>query len=290
MTHRPRRAWAAARKAVLLVLLTALAVVISLPFFWNVTASFKPLDEIQADRWIPRNWQPENYLVVLGLRTPPGFGAKALNISFGRWYFNSLFIAAWVTLLQVTTSAMAAFAFSRLTWPGRDKLFFLYLGTLMIPGLVVAIPNFGLMFKLGFYNSYSGLIVPGAFTAFGTFMLRQFMLGIPRSLDEAAEIDGAGPLRVFLDVILPLTTPGVLTLAIFIFLGNWGSFFWPLIMIKDEHLRTLPIGMLVFNSSYSSQTNLLMAGSLLNTLPVLVLFIALQRFVVRGIQLGAVKG
>lgn len=274
--------------------LAAFAVAVLLPFCWNLAVSFKPLDEVQADHWVPKSWktfQWENYLYVLGLRTPPGeFSSKAFNIQFARWYFNSFFIAAWTTLLQITTCAFAAFAFSRLVWRGRDKVFFLYLATMMIPGLVTSIPNFALMFKLGLYNTYAGLIIPGAFSAFGTFLLRQFMLGIPKSLDEAAEMDGASPFQVLWDVVLPLTRPGLITLAIFTFMGSWGSFFWPLIMIKDEYLRTLPIGMLAFNTNYVQQTNLLMAGTMLTMLPVLVLFIVLQRYLVEGIQLGAVKG
>ncbi len=273
------------------MLLSAFAVVVLLPFCWNVAVSFKPLDEVSKDHWVPKTVQWENYLYVLGLRTPPGeFSSKAFNIQFARWYFNSFFIAAWTTLLQVTTCAFAAFAFSRLVWRGRDKVFFLYLATMMIPGLVTSIPNFALMFKLGLYNTYSGLIIPGAFSAFGTFLLRQFMLGIPKSLDEAAEIDGASPFQVLWNVVLPLARPGLITLAIFTFMGSWGSFFWPLIMIKDEYLRTLPIGMLSFNTNYVQQTNLLMAGTMLTMLPVLVLFIVLQRYLVEGIQLGAVKG
>lgn len=279
-----------AKSAIAFVALVLFAGLMLLPFCWNLCVSFKPLEEVQANHWVPKTFQWENYLYVLGLRPPPGFGSKAFEIQFGRWYFNSFFIAAWVTLLQVTTSSFAAFAFSRLQWPGRDKLFVLYLGTMMIPGLVVSIPNFALMFNLGLYNTYSGLIIPAAFSAFGTFLLRQFMLGIPKSLDEAAEIDGASPFQIYWDLILPLTRPGLITLAIFTFIGNWGSFFWPLIMIKDEYVRTLPIGMLAFNSQYVQQTNLLMAGTLMTIIPPLVLFIVLQRYIVSGIQLGAVKG
>ena len=290
-----RRAAALRRRRLLLhtvlyILLVLLAVVLLLPFAWMCLTSCKPLEEVQGTHWIPKLWQFENYLYVLGLKAPPGFGSKSFNIQFGIWYFNSFFIAAFVTVLQVFTSSLAAFAFSRLEWPGRDKVFFLYLSTMMVPGLVTMIPNFNLMFNLGLYNTYEGLIIPAAFTAFGTFLLRQFMLGIPKSLDEAAEIDGATPWQVLWDVILPLARPGLLTLAIFTFVGNWGSFFWPLIMIKSETLRTLPIGMLVFNSDYAQQTNLLMAGSVMNIIPVIVLFVALQKFLVRGIQLGAVKG
>jgi ABC-type glycerol-3-phosphate transport system permease component len=175
-----------------------------------------------------------------------------------------------------------------LRWRGRDQLFLLYLGTMMIPGVVLMIPNFWLMLKLNLYNSYAGLIIPAAFSAFGTFLLRQ--LTLPVSLDEAAKIDGAGDWTVFTEIILPLSRPGLIVLAIFTFFGSYGSFFWPLVLIKDDALRTLPLGMMYFDSNYGTQTNLLMAASLMSILPLIVLFVCLQKYLVHGIQLGAVKG
>jgi multiple sugar transport system permease protein len=166
----------------------------------------------------------------------------------------------------------------------------MYLSTMMIPGVVLMIPNFWIILQLHLYNSYAGLIIPAAFSAFGTFMLRQFMLGLPSSLDEAAEIDGASEWQVFTEVILPLARPGLIVLAILTFIGNYQSFFWPLVLIKDDALRTLPIGMLFFDSDYAKETNLLMAAALMSIVPLIIIFIALQRHLVKGIQLGAVKG
>jgi multiple sugar transport system permease protein len=243
-----------------------------------VLASFKPLAEVDQSNPIPSSWRPGNYLDVFR------------QIPFARYYFNSLFVSAWVTFLQCLTSAMAAFAFSRLRWRGRDTVFRLYLATMMIPGVVTMIPNYALMVKLHLLDSYLGLIVPASFSAFGTFLLRQFMLSIHPALDESAAIDGASPWTIFSQIILPLTRPGLITLAIFTFLGTYGSFFWPLVMIKSDHLRTLPIGMLIFDSAYGKQTNLLMAASVMNVVPLIILFVATQKFLVRGIQLGAVKG
>lgn len=248
------------------------------PFAWMVLASFKPLAEIDQTNPVPTSWHPANYLEVFR------------QIPFARYYFNSLFVSAWVTFLQCLTSAMAAFAFSRMKWRGRDVVFRLYLATMMIPGVVTMIPNYALMVKLGLLDSYVGLIVPAAFSAFGTFLLRQFMLSIHPALDESAAIDGAGPWTTFSQIILPLARPGVITLAIFTFLGTYGSFFWPLVMIKSDHLRTLPIGMLIFDSAYGKQTNLLMAASVMNVVPLIILFVCTQKFLVKGIQLGAVKG
>lgn len=260
------------------VLLIVLAILSLMPFTWMVLMSFKPLAEVEKLNPIPSVWQPENYAKVFEL------------VPFARYYANSVFVAAWTTFLVVLTSAMAAYAFARLRWPGRDALFRLYLATMMIPGLVTMIPNFNLMVQFRMLDSFHGLIIPAAFSAFGTFMLRQFMLSIHPALDESAEIDGARPWQIFWDVVMPLSRPGLITLAIFTFMGSYGSFFWPLIMIKSEHLRTLPIGMLFFDSTYGRQTNYLMAASVMNIVPLIILFLIGQRFFIRGIQFGAVKG
>ncbi|MEM7626061.1 MAG: carbohydrate ABC transporter permease [Planctomycetota bacterium] len=212
------------------------------------------------------------------------------QIPFVRYYANSLFIASCVTFLQVFTSSLAAFSFARLRWPGRDRVFLLYLSTMMLPGLVMMIPNYQVMITLGLVDTMLGLILPGAFTAFGTFLLRQFMLSIPHALDEAAEIDGASKWRLYWDVILPLTRPGLVTLAIFTFMGNYNSFFWPLVMLKSEHKYTLPIGLLAFDSSAGQQTNLLMAAIAMAIVPMIIVFVVMQKQLVKGIQLGAVKG
>jgi len=260
------------------VLLAVLALTALLPFIWMVLASFKPQAEIENINPFPSHWQFGNYPAVFA------------QIPFARYYLNSFFIASWVTFLQCLTSAMAAYAFARIHWRGRDTVFKLYLATMMIPGVVTMIPNYTLMVKLGLLDSYSGLIVPAAFSAFGTFLLRQFMLTIPSSLDEAAAIDGASHWQIFWNVAMPMARPGLIALAIFTFLGNYGSFFWPLVLIKSEYLRTLPIGMLYFDSIYGKQTNVLMAASLMCIIPLIALFVCAQKFIVRGIQLGAVKG
>jgi ABC-type glycerol-3-phosphate transport system permease component len=268
----------ATRKSASYLLLTLIALTMLIPFLWMVLASFKPLEEVDQLNPIPSVWHPENYRKVFE------------QIPFARYYFNSLFVAAWVTFLTCLTSGMAAFAFARLRWRFRDGVFRLYLATLMIPGVVTMIPNYTLIVKLHLLDSYQGLIVPAAFSAFGTFLLRQFMLTIPPALDEAAEMDGATKWQLFWDVIMPLARPGLITLAIFTFMGNYGSFFWPLILIKSERLRTLPIGMLFFDTTYGQQTNLIMAASVMNIIPLVILFLFSQKFLVRGIQLGAVKG
>lgn len=267
-------------KAAIFAGLVLLGMTFVVPFIWQVLMSLSSLTDVDllTQTAFPPVLKPENYPQVFE------------KVDFGKYFFNSFFVAGWVTLLQVITCSLAAYGFSRVKWPGRDRIFLLYLGTLMIPGVVLMVPNFAIVLGLGMFNSYWGLIIPGAFTAYGTFLLRQFMLTIPSSLDEAASIDGAGHWRIFSQVILPLARPGLIVLAIFAFLGNYNSFFWPLILTKDDNLRTLPIGLLAFDSTYGRETPLIMAGSLMAMVPPVVLFLCLQKYLVRGIQIGAVKG
>lgn len=267
------------------VLLALVSLGMVLPFVWMVLTSLKTLDEVGSTTWLPSVLQWRNYLRVF-----QSSEVETGGVQFGRWYYNSLFVAAWTTFLQVLTSAMAAYSFARLRWPGRDKVFVLYLSTMMLPGLVMMIPNYQIMIELGWIDTFIGLIVPAAFSAFGTFLLRQFMLSIPSSLDEAAEIDGAGKWRIFWDIILPLSRPGLITLTIFTFMGAYHSFFWPLVMLKSSHKYTLPIGLLYFDSSRGQETHLLMAAVTMSVVPLIVLFVLLQKYLVKGIQLGAVKG
>lgn len=254
-----------------------LALVLVLPFVWMVLTSLKSLQEVDAPGWLPSSFQWSNYLEVF------------TRIPYLRFYANSVLVAGWVTLLQVITSALAAFSFSRLQWPGRDRIFLAYLATMMLPGLVMMVPNFQVMIKLGLVDTLAGLVLPAAFSAFGTFLLRQFMLSIPASLDEAAEIDGASKWRLFWDIILPLTRPGLITLTIFTFLGNYNSFFWPVVMLRSVENYTLPVGLLYFDSVSGNTTHLLMAATTLSVIPMIVVFIILQRHLVKGIQAGAVK-
>ena len=279
-TQQNRRKGSLGKAVALHILLAAIAFTMVLPFVWMLLTSFKPLAEVGTvgKGWLPETWQPSNYAKVFE------------EIDFARFYWNSIFVAAWVTFLQVLTSAMAAYAFARLKWPGRNKLFLAYLATMMLPGLVMMIPNYQIMIALGLIDSYVGLILPAAFSAFGTFLMRQFMLTIPTELDEAAEIDGASKWQVFWRIILPLSRPGLITLTIFTFMGNYKSFFWPLVMVKSAHRYTLPVGLLYFDNTQGTATHLLMAAVTMSVIPLVVLFLILQRYLVKGIQLGAVKG
>ena len=259
-------------------LMTLLGLAMSAPFAWMVLASLKTLGEAGDPAWLPRSAHWENYLEVFRV------------IPFLRFAANSLVVAGWVTLLQVFTSALAAFSFSRLNWPGRDRVFFLYLCTMMLPGIVMLIPNYEIMVRCGLMDTFLGLVLPSAFSAFGTFLLRQFMLGIPRALDEAAEMDGASKWQIFWEVILPLSRPGLVTLAIFTFMGNYHSFFWPFVLMKTVDNYTLPVGLLFFDSEHGQATHLLMAAVTMSVIPLIIIFVFLQRQLIRGIQTGAVKG
>ena len=250
-----------------------------MPFVWMVLTSLKPLDEVGLEQWLPSKFLWGNYAEVF----------RTEGIQFGRWYWNSVFVAAWVTFVQVFTSSLAAFSFSRVRWPGRDKVFLMYLGTMMLPGLVMMIPNYQLMVKLGLVDSYSGLIVPASFSAFGTFLLRQFMMTIPMSLDEAAEIDGASKWQIYWNVILPLCRPGLITLAIFTFIGNYHSFFWPLVMLKSTHRYTLPVGLLRFQGEHIANWGAILAGVTVAVVPLMILYLLFQRHIIRGLTAGALK-
>jgi multiple sugar transport system permease protein len=271
------------------LLLITIALGMSIPFLWMVCTSLKPNNEVESPKLMPTELQPQNYAIVLR-QAPDPYTGKLLDLNFPLWYLNSVFVASWVTFLQVVTSSLAAYAFSRIEWPARDKVFLLYLGTMMIPGIVTMLPNYQIMVSLKMVNTFQGLIIPAAFSAFGTFLMRQFMMGISRSYDEAAEIDGANHLQTFLEVILPMARPGLVTLSIFTFLGNFQSFFWPLVMTKDDAMRTVPVGLLSFQSDYGQQTELLMAATVMNVVPLIILFIFMQKQLISGIQLGGVKG
>ncbi len=262
------------------IVLAVIATSLILPFVWMILTSLKTLDEVGLPSWLPATFKWSNYADVFRMK----------EILFSRWYLNSVFVASWVTFLQVFTSSLAAFSFSRLQWKGRDQVFLLYLATMMLPGLVMMIPNYRNMIALGLVDTYAGLILPAAFTAFGTFLMRQFMMNIPRALDEAANIDGASKWQLYWEVILPLSRPALVTLTIFSFMGNYQNMFWPLVMTKTPHRYTLPIGMLFFDSTQGQQTNYLMAAVSMSVIPMIIVFVFMQKQLVKGIMLGSVKG
>jgi len=219
------------------------------------------------------------------------FGWLKVTDAFLMYFLNSLFVALMITAGQVATSSLAGYAFARLPFPGRDALFLAYLATMMVPFMVMVIPVFILFYQLRLVDTYAALILPGIFSAYGTFMLRQFFLSIPGELEDAGRIDGCGPLALYWRIILPLSKPALATLTTFAFLHSWNDFLWPLLIVNSEHLKTVPLGLRTFEGLYAAtEWSKLMAASLIFTLPVVVLFLYNQRFFIRGILLSGLKG
>jgi len=264
----------------LALFLVPTALLMLLPFVWMLSTSLKLAGAVfeYPPTWIPRPLVWQNYPQVLEI------------LPFARFFLNSLFVALSVTVLQLLTCSLAAYAFARLRFPGRDVLFLGYLGTLMIPGQVVIIPNFILLRTLGWIDTYQALILPAAFSAFGTFLLRQYFLTIPRELEDAAVVDGASYWQIYSRVILPLSGPALSALAIFTFLGQWNSFLYPLVVTSSTEMSTLTVGLRTLQGQYNTAWTLLMAGSVIALVPVLAVFIFAQRYFIRGIAMTGLGG
>jgi len=224
------------------------------------------------------------------LRVERGFLGLLRNADgFLVFYLNSLLVTFCVTTGQLVTCSLAAFAFARLRFRARDALFLAYLATLMVPAVVTMIPLFGLMRMARLTDTYWALILPGLFSAYGTFLLRQFFMTVPTELEDAARIDGAGPFSIYWRIIMPLSKPALATLGTFVFLHTWNDFLWPLIVIDDLGKKTLPIGLAHFQGPYLTEWHLLMAASVIVMFPVLIVFVIGQRYFVRGIALSGLK-
>lgn len=267
-------------KAVLFhVVIYAAALATLAPFAWMVLTSLKDLGEILVypPKWLPSKPAWHNYTDAF------------MAAPFGRFYLNSIFVAVAVTLGQLVTCSLAAFAFARLKFRGRDALFLLFLGTMMIPGQVTMIPSFMMLYWLGWVDTYNALIVPGLASAFGTFLLRQFFLTIPRELEDAAYIDGCSRAGVLWRIILPLSKPALATLAIFTFMGVFNDFLWALIVVNSEEMNTVQLGLAIFRDRYTTEWDKLMAGSVTATMPIILIFFFAQKYFIKGITLSGLK-
>ena len=270
------------RRTVMYAVLSLIGLTMVLPLVWMASTSLK---EPQAVFTVNVQWVPEpidwlNYVQIWKV------------VPFFLFFVNSVFVAVCVTVGHVFSSACAAYAFARLNFPGRDRLFFAYIATMMIPGTVTIIPVFILMRLFGWIDTYEALIIPGIFLAFGTFLLRQFFMTIPRDLEDAAKIDGASAFRIFWSIILPISKPALAALTLATFMGNWNSFMWPLLVVDSVEKKTLPIGLTYFQELYqyaSPDWPLLMAASVVTMLPLVLLFIFNQRFFLQGIRLSGVQ-
>src|SRR5512143_2305259 len=249
------------------------------PFLWMVMTSFKDLSEILTypPKLLPEIFRWENYTNA--------FTAAP----FGRFYLNSLLVSVAVVLGQLVTCSLAAYAFARMKFRGRNILFVVFLGSMMVPGQVTMIPSFMILYWLGWIDSYYALIVPGLASAFGTFLLRQFFMTIPTELEEAAAIDGCSRLGVLWRIILPLAKPALATLAIFTFMGVFNDFLWALIVVNSEELRTVQLGLAIFRDRYATEWDKLMASSVTATLPILLVFFFAQKYFIKGIALSGIK-
>lgn len=272
LTRPPRRSSA----LFIYMALTLGAVAMLLPFLWMLSTSLKHPSEIFVfpPQWFPKQIHWENYLSAWTV------------LPFNLFYRNSIIVSVVGTAFEVLTSSLAAFAFTRLRFPARDKLFLLYLATLMIPSQVTLIPSFIIVRYLGWYNTFAALIVPTAFSAFSTFLLRQYFRSIPMELDEAARMDGATSWRIWWRISLPLAAPALSAVMIFSFLGKWNAFLWPLMVTKTMDMRTLPVGLSMFQGQYSTQWHLLMAGAIIALAPALLVYIVGQKWIVRAVNLS----
>lgn len=273
----PTRLSLPARAALQVALLLGTIIMVS-PFVVMLVVSLVPTQAFLARNFSPANFSPVNYIYTFE------------QVPFGRYYVNSIIVTVTVTILQITIASLAAFAFARLRFRGREALFLLYLSTLMIPFPVTLIPNFLIVKSLGWYDTLVALIVPGLFSVFSTFLLRQYYRGIPIDLDEAARMDGASSLRIWSQVIVPLSGPVLATLAIFVFQGTWNEFLWPLVVTTSDTVRTIPVGLAAFVGQYSTAWGPLMAGSVIALLPVLIIYVLGQNWFVKGITLSGMGG
>lgn len=267
----------------LYALLIPLAVTIGFPFYWMLVISFTPANEVYRWplRFFPTTPTLANYIELFTRQ----------DLQMGRWFLNSVVLATGETILTLLVCSLAAYGFARLEFPGRNQLFYSLLFALMVPGQVTLIPTFLLVRWLGWLDSYQGVVLPEVAGVFGVFLLRQFFLGLPRELEEAATIDGAGRLRIYRQIALPLIRSGLVAMVIFVFLGSWNNLFWPLIVLNRLEMRTLTVGLTVLRGTYGAeQMGLVMAGAAIASIPVLIVYAVFQRQILQSITLTGLKG
>ena len=266
--------------ALRIVVAVVASAIVFFPLYWMLVIAFSPRGEVFAPgppRFWPSTLSLENFATVFE------------RFPVGDWFVNSVVIGAFVTALTVVVNLTAGWAFARLRFPGRNALFLLALATMMIPVQAIMVAQFRLVAGLQIYGTYWSVILPGAAAAFGIFLARQFFLSIPEELLEAARIDGAGQLRVFLQVVLPLSRPLIAVLVLLTLLGSWNDFAWPLIALKDNDLFTLPIGLLYLKGQSTPDYSASMALALVSVLPMVVLFLAFQRYFVQGFARSGIR-
>ena len=269
-----------AAEAVLLhAALVAGAVLVLAPLLWMVSASLMPAGEATAvpPRLLPSAVTLEHYRALF------------TRLDLARASLNSAGLATAVTLIALVVNSMAGYAFAKLRFAGRERLFRLLLAALVVPAQVAMLPLFLMLKELRLVNTYAGVMVPGMASVFGIFLVRQYALSLPESVLDAARIDGAGEFRIYRSLVLYLCAPILVTLAVFTFMGTWNDFMWPLVVLADARLYTLPVALASLAGEHVQDVELMMAGAVLTVLPVLVLFVCLQRYYLAGIMAGSVK-
>ncbi|MGQ9628843.1 MAG: carbohydrate ABC transporter permease [bacterium] len=268
------------QKFFLFAFLALIAIIMVAPFAWMVSSSFKPIGEVlrYPPRWIPEKFTLANYPAVFK------------EAPFARFFLNSIYVASVVVVGCVFTSSLAGFAFAKYSFRGRDAMFLIVLSTMMIPFQVIVIPWYIIMKFLHWIDTYWALIVPSLNSAFGIYLMRQFITTIPTDMIDAGHVDGCSEFRIYWQIILPLSKPALATLSIFLFMWNWDSFFWPVIIINSTHMRTLPLGLSLFRSEHGTLWHLIMAGTVVSVLPTLIFFLIAQRRLIEGITLTGLKG
>jgi multiple sugar transport system permease protein len=259
--------------------LLAVGVATMLPLWWMLAASLMPAGE--ANSFPPRVW-PSRV-------TTEHYTALFERLHLARSAGNSLLVAVATTAIALTLNSMAGYAFAKLHFAGRDRIFRLLVAALVIPGQIGMLPLFLLLRQLGLVNTYWGVIIPGMASIYGIFMVRQYALSIPDTMLDAARIDGASELRIFWELVLPSLRPILVTLGLFTFMGAWNDFLWPLVVLTDGDMYTLPVALANLVGEHVQDTELMMAGAVLTVLPVVVLFVALQRFYIAGVMSGSLK-
>lgn len=251
-----------------------------LPFIWMVLSSFKTDGEMLAVplKWLPKEWLWQNYVTTFEMAP------------WGKYFFNTLKITLLSIVLQVFVASTAAYALSRLEFKGKNLVFVIYLSTMMIPYQVTMIPTFSIIRDLGWIDSHLSLIIPGAFSVFAVFMLRQFFLSIPTELEDAAMIDGCGYPRIYYEVIMKNSKPAIMTLVLFCFMGTWNDFLRPMLYLNKTELWTMSLGLSKFKGNYVSMWSNMMCGAVVTTIPVIVVFLFAQKYFIEGIVMSGIKG
>jgi multiple sugar transport system permease protein len=267
------------RQTLLMILLVVIAVATMLPLIWMVMASFMPSGEASSvpPPFFPRTVTLDQYISLF------------TRLHLGRSLLNSTVLAVAVTFISLVVNSMAGYAFAKYRFRGRAPLFKMLIASMVIPAQVTMLPLFLMLNKMGMINTYFGVIIPGMASIFGIFLIRQFATSIPDSLLEAARMDGASDFRIYWSIILPLCKPILVTLAIFTFMGTWNDFLWPLIVMTDDSMYTLPVALANLSGEHVQDTELMMAGSVMTVLPLLVVFALVQKYYLAGIMAGSVK-